>query len=330
MPYLDHNESQKFPCVIPTIIDDYNRTKGYYKTFFEFLPINEIVLIGPENVKEYVDKDIADGLFGSNSVSFIFEGDLVPFSGIKEIYIQLKSKTTLPNPSSLNWYYQQFLKMAYATVCKADYYLCWDSDTIPVRKINMFSEDGKPYLDTKTECNMTYFVTIERLFGFNKIIEKSFISEHMLFNKQYMLDLIADIEKTSFDGGKFYEKIMWSLGSDNLVIGFSEFETYGTWIGMKHPSAYKLRNWKSFRNLSFFVNINDFNQEDIDWLSKDYHAVTFEKYQETEPLLTDLFRNQRYREKLTSEQFFLSVLESGALGEYSNGTIKHDGLIAPI
>ena len=152
----------------------------------------------------------------------------------------------------------------------------------------------------------------------------------MLFSKKYMLDMIVDIENTHYTGDVFYEKITSCLGNDNLAIGFSEFETYGTWIGMKYPAEYKLRNWKSFRNLSFFVNINDFNQEDIDWLSKDYHAVTFEKYQETEPSLTELFRNKRYREKLSSEQFFLSVLESGALGEYSNGTIKYNGLIAPI
>ena len=324
------DNNSKFPCVIPTIIDDYDRTKKFFDTFFSNLPIDKIVLIGPPNVEEHLNKDRSENLFENENISFIAENDLVPYDKVNKVYDILKAKTTLPNPSSVNWYYQQFLKMAYSERCEAEYYLCWDSDTIPLKKIDMFSADGKPYLDTKTECNPTYFTTIERLFGYSKIIEKSFISEHMLFSKSLMQELIDDINKTPYEGESFYEKTMNAVGSDNLVIGFSEFETYGTWIGMKHSSTYKLRNWKSFRNLSFFVNINDFNQEDIDWLSKDYHAVTFEKYQETEPLLTDLFRTPRYREKLTSEQFFLSVLESGALGNYSNGTIEHDGLIAPI
>lgn len=320
----------KFPCVIPTIADDYERTKFFFNNYFELLPIDEIVLIGPESLREHVNKDVASGFYNDKTVSFLAETDLVPFDRLIEIYAGLLAKTTQPNPSSINWYYQQFLKMAYSLVCKADYYLCWDSDTIPLKKINMFSESGKPYFDTKTELNPTYFVTIERLFGFNKIIEKSFISEHMLFSRQFMQEMIEDIKKTPYDGEEFYEKILYSLKSDNLVIGFSEFETYGTWVGMHHPSAYILRNWKSFRNTNFFVDVNDLTPEDIEWLAGSYQAATFERYQETEDVLTRLFRTPRYREKLTAEQFFISVLESGALGEYSDGTIKHDGLIAPI
>ena len=325
-----YDVNSKFPCIIPTIAEDYTRTRYYYKTFFEYLPIDEITLIGPESLRTILEKDIDEGLFEDHRVCFIDESELVPIGEVKKAYRILEQNATQPNPSSVNWYYQQFLKMAISLVCNADYYLCWDSDTIPLRKINMFSENNKPYLDTKTECNTSYFTTIERLFHYNKIIEKSFISEHMLFNTSFMKELISEIEKTDFEGDKFYIKIINSLGYDNLAVGFSEFETYGTFIGMRHPSAYMLRNWKSFRNLSFFVSLEDFNEEDREWLARDYDAVTFEKYQETEPRLTDLFRNQRYREKLTSEQFFLSVLESGALGEYSNGTIVHDGLVAPI
>ena len=322
--------TQKYPCVIPTVIQDYERAKDYFKTFFDMLPICEIILIGPDDVQTQVDKDINSGFFEDYNVSFIREDSLVPLSSIKPIFNAQLKDTTQPNPSSINWYYQQFLKMAYAQICDSDYYLCWDSDTIPLRKIKMFNDDGKPYLDTKSECNQSYFATIERILGFNKIIEKSFISEHMLFSKNFMLELIDDILKANYPGDTFPEKIIYSLGNDNLVRGFSEFETYGTFIGMKHPSAYKLRAWKSFRNLGFFVSISNFSKADKEWLSKDYDAVTFEKYQETEPLLNELFLNPRYREKLTSEQFFLSVLESGALGEYSNGTIKQDDLIAPV
>jgi hypothetical protein len=327
----DHlNTTQKYPCIIPTVLADYTRTKSYYNSFFKYLPIDEIILIGPENIREIAISDQEKGIFGDNKISFIAENEIIPIQNVKDIYGKLLCNALQPNPSSVNWYYQQYLKMAYAQICTSEYYLCWDSDTIPLKPIEMFSQEGIPYLDTKPDGNASYFLTIQRLFNFNKIIEKSFISEHMLFKKEYMLDLISDIEETSFEGNTFYEKITNSLGYDNLAIGFSEFETYGTWIGMKHPSAYKLRKWKSFRNLSFFVNIADFNEEDKEWLSKDYHAVTFEKYQETEPSLTELFRNPRYREKLSSEQFLLSVLESGALGEYSNGTIKYNGLVAPI
>ncbi len=322
--------ANSFPCIIPTIADDYNRTKNYFATFFKYLPISEIILVGPESLRDSVLSDMDDKLFGDRKISYIPETQLVPFDAIKAIYNELCQKTSLPNPSSVNWYYQQFLKLAYARQCDAEYYLLWDSDTLPLQPISMFSEDERPYFDVKPECNTTYFTTIERLFHFTKIIEKSFISEHMIIKRDLMLEMLDEIEKLSYPGESFYEKILYAIGPDNLVRGFSEFETFGTWVGMRHSSAYKLRPWKSFRNLSFFVNINDLTEEDVDWLSKDYYAITFEKYQETEPALTELFRNPRYREKLSSQQFFLSVLESGALGEYSNGTIKQDGIVAPV
>ena len=327
----DNSESKVlYPCIIPTIVPDYLRSHSFFLTFFKLLPISKIVFIGPESLREYVEKDSAENVFGNNIIEFVAECSLVPFAPVKTIYDELVSQNLSQNPSSVNWYYQQFLKMAYSRVCPEEYYLCWDSDTLPIREINMFSESGKPYFDVKFELQNSYFVTINRLFGFSKIIEKSFISEHMLFNCELMKEMLDEIEKTNFKGSQFYEKIMSAVGADNLFVGFSEFETFGTWVAMKHQSKYMLRFWKSFRNLNFFVDISDLTQEDIDWLAISYDAATFEKYQETEEILTKLFRDPRYREKLTPEQFYISILESGAMGEYKDGKFKYGNGYAPV
>ncbi|MCR5420827.1 MAG: DUF6492 family protein, partial [Lachnospiraceae bacterium] len=225
-----------YPCVITSIPVDYERTKIHFNRFFDLLPINEIIFIGPENLRNNISSDIAAGLFNNNKLCFICEDELLPFDSIKKIYEELLSKSSVTNPSSVNWYYQQFLKMAYSAICTTDYYLCWDSDTLPLKKIELFNAAGKPYLDVKAENNSSYFSTIEKLFGYGKIIDKSFISEHMFFNKKLMSELITMIENSSFDGIHFYEKILNAVGSDNLALGFSEFETYGTFIGMNYPS----------------------------------------------------------------------------------------------
>ena len=321
---------KKFACVIPTVADDYGRTKIHYLSFFRLLPVNRLIFIGPAELKVEIKKDIENGFYKDNKIDHIEENDLVEFSQIKKIYEELRAETNQKNPSSVNWYYQQFLKMAYSERCSDDYYLCWDSDTIPVRKIEMFSQDGTPYLDYKTEFQNSYFKTIERLFGFGKVIEKSFISEHMLFNKILMREMIGDIEKSNNRGKNCWEKIIYSMGADNLACGFSEFETYGSWVAMNHTSEYKLRSWNSFRNLSFFIDIKDLTREDIEYLAADYHAVTFEKYQKTEPYFTELFRDKRYREKLSPKQFYTAILETGVMGEYSDGVIKYDGIEAPV
>ena len=51
------------------------------------------------------------------------------------------------------WYFQQFLKFAFALsdYCTTDYYLSWDADTIPIREITIFSPQDKPYFSMKHE-----------------------------------------------------------------------------------------------------------------------------------------------------------------------------------
>ncbi len=320
----------KIVCVIPCLTKDYMRTRVHYHRLFEYLDIRKIVFLGPPELEQQIKTDASEGLFRDHDIEFFNERSLIPFDSVKDYFIKQLTPESTVDVRSAGWYYQQFLKMQYSSVCEDDYYLCWDADTIPLRHIPMFSADGRPYFDVKTECQDRYFITIERLFNFGKIIGKSFISEHMLFRKDFMQEMIKEIESTSYEGSAFYEKILSAAGSDNISLGFSEFETYGTFVGIRHSSAYVLRDWNSFRNINFFVDISDVTQEDLDWLSKDYQAATFEKYQETNEVLKELFYNPRYRELLTPRQFYQAVLESGAMGDYENGVIKSGDMNAPL
>ena len=84
------------------------------------------------------------------------------------------------------------------------------------------------------------------------------------------------------------------------------------------------------QGLLILVGVEDADtQDDIDWLGKDYDAATFEKYQETNEVLNQLFKDPRYREKLTPKQFYTTILESGVFGEYANGTIIGEDFNAP-
>ena len=319
-----------FPCIIPTIVEDYLRMHTHFIRLFYNLRISKLIFIGPATLKSYIDKDISDNLFCDYHVEFLDESSLIELKSLKPTYDNILKNSNSEAPSSINWYYQQFLKMAYSRICPDDYYLCWDSDTIPLRPITMFNPDKIPYFDVKTEFQNSYFLTIEKLFHSRKIIEKSFISEHMLFNTILMQKMLEEIENTELAGISFGEKILSAVGSDNLRCGFSEFETYGTFIGLKYPASYKIRNWFSFRNANFFVDISDLNDDDVLWLSKEYDAATFEKYQPAQDFLTETFRNPRYREKLTPKQFYMSILESGILGDYENGMLRIDDRYYPV
>lgn len=326
---MDHTA---FSCIIPTLADDYNDISQHLYLLLDMLPIKKLVFIGSEELESAIYNGSSET--GNKSrIDFINENELLSFADIKHAYENRLSEIASINGtpkrfSRTGWYYQQFLKMEYWKLCTDDYYLCWDADTIPLHKIEMFHSIGKPFLDTKSEYTHSYFETIKNLWGFDKAIEQSFISEHMLFNKLLMKEMIEEIESMPLSGSTYYEKI-FSAVTDPFK-GFSEFETYGTWIANKYPNEYRLRQWKSIRNTNFMINRTELTDDDLNWLATGFDAASFERYQETYPELTELFRNKRYREKLTADLFYNELLESGVFGEYKNGGIMVDGDLMPI
>ncbi len=321
----------RYELIIPTTKEDYLRTWRDLDSFFELLPISEIIFIGPMELKEYVE---ADRLRYSEpeGIKYLNENDLIP---IDDIFNAMRDRLreegyAMDGNSRPGWYYQQFLKMAYSEVSGGKYYMSWDSDTIPLRRIEMFNADGKPVFDVKPEYMPGYFITIKKLFGIEKQIESSFVSEHMLFNTSHMKELIAELESMDFKGQRFYEKIFYGIDIDNMKRGFSEFETYGNWMLKRHPGVYALRDWSSMRLGGYFLESSSLNEEDMKWLSPDFDAITFEGYISVIPELSEAFHNEDYRKRFTAGQFYRMLLENGFLGEYENGMRKtEDGLLFP-
>ena len=171
--------------------------------------------------------------------------------------------------------------MQYSKICKQKYYLIWDSDTIPVKKINMFSKDGIPFLDTKDEYHEPYFSTMQRLIPeLSKKNNYSFISEHMLINTKIMKNLIKRIENNANISGEYwFEKIINSIDKSDIGgRGFSEYEIYGTFVKEFYNESYKIRNWKSLRFAGALYNPDSFTHIHAENCSKKYDAITFEHY----------------------------------------------------
>ena len=94
-----------------------------------------------------------------------------------------------------------------------------------------FYKDGKTLFNLKEEYNKPYFNTMNKLLDIknSKVVKGSFISEHMLFSKEIVLELLDRIESNKkIDGEYFFEKILFSINKNDLnKSGFSEYETYG-------------------------------------------------------------------------------------------------------
>ena len=146
------------------------------------------------------------------------------------------------------WYFQQILKYAFAlSKYSGKYYLSWDADTLPLNKISFF-KGGKPLFTKKNEHHEPYFHTMHRLLGYGRLVDYSFIAEHMLFHTEIVKELVRQISNSEVSGHNWMEKIIngcdFSEDSKNL---FSEFETYGNFCIRNHPELYELRKLNTFR-----------------------------------------------------------------------------------
>ncbi len=310
---MEH-QMENYNAIVLTTPTDFERLQDNYARMVQNLAPRKIVFIGSRKVQELIQQSDVEG-----QVGFFDEDELIPFAEVHKIMKELLQTDELPRGVT-GWYYQQFLKMQYAFVCKEDYYLIWDGDTVPCKPFSMFREDGLPYLDLKQEYHEEYFHTIGNLFsGMRKCIAKSFISEHMLIRCDIMKQLIWDIMGSSAkdaanvvnDTAKnhirtqspFYEKILRAIRPGQIMnTAFSEFETYGTYVSFRYTDAYGLRNWHSFRLGGEFFHPERMTDEDYAWLGKDFDAISFEKGHTVREDHEEIFTSPRYREKLSARQ----------------------------
>lgn len=305
----------KYDVLIMTTAKDFLRLKNNYHRLVKNMPAKQLIFVGNTEVGE-----LAQQLNLGERVGFINEDEILPFASVHAVMQDVLQREDVPRGVT-GWYYQQFLKMQYSLICKDDYYLVWDGDTIPCKPFTMFHEDGvTPFLDLKREYHEEYFVTMGKLLpGMHKCIEPSFISEHMLMKCEIMKNLIADIMKNpNLTGDSFFERIIRCIEVSKLTSNsFSEFETYGTYTCFKYLNSYRLRDWHSFRYAGNFFHPDEISDSDYEWLGRDFDAASFEKGHTVREDHKDIFTKKEYQEKLSARQ----ILEI-AQQEFEEGYIE--------
>ena len=217
-------------------------------------------------------KKIAKSLKGQRDITLLDENTLV--DGLTFEYIEdlVKRYTNNVTPG---WYFQQFLKYAFAFTSHAkQYYLSWDADTIPISKICFF-ENEHPLFTRKTEYNENYFKTIEKILGITKIVPFSFIAEHMVFNSDIVKEIVRKISMSSIEGNTWYEKILRAGDYSVSKPPYSEFETYGTYVTAYYPNLYLTRQLNTFRRGSL-IRGRHISDKMLKTLSFDIDTVSFE------------------------------------------------------
>lgn len=273
-----------FDLIIPIAKGDIDTAINNMKYISKNLQPNRIIIISSNEVETKVK--------GIDGVFFLDENEVIPdltFEIVKNIIIKRGG-----NPKRAGWYFQQFLKMGYSFISETDYYLAWDADTVPLKQIDFFDENNKPFFSIKNEYNQPYFRTINRILQIDKQIRGSFIAEHMMFNCSYMNSLIKRIDENKDYSGIWFEKIMYAIDIEDLSnSGFSEFETYGSFIEVFFKGSYTLRKLDTLRLAKLLFSV--IPDEDVsNWLSQNYHTISLEKslktYSKDQSYLKNYFR----------------------------------------
>lgn len=215
---------------------------------------------------------------GFEGVKFINEDEVLEglsLEGVKEKVERMGVPAT-----RAGWYFQQFVKMAWALRedCGTRY-LVWDSDTFPLKPVRFQDADGKIVFLTTDQYHPVYFDTLKALVGINRQIDRSFIAESMLFERDVMRELIGKITDPKNVGRNLFHKVVLDAvaNSSNPYTAFSEFETYGNFVVSLAKNRYVLKKSEGYRNAAKYFGLNP-TVFDLYRLSKKHDIASFEKW----------------------------------------------------
>ena len=264
----------KYSVIIPVVFKDYSFLEKSIKYIIKNLNPNAVYIITDIRMAKFLPRNVRD----NERCIILDENQICQYLTYNEVDSILHSQGR--QHTKTGWYFQQFLKMGFALsdFCNADYYLSWDADTVPLKRIDMFDKDGHPYFTMKSEYHKPYFDTMERILSTGKANPHSYIAEHMMFNKKIVCELIGRIMESYVKGDTWFEKILNSLAPEEISpFSFSEFETYGTFCYTFHPQLYKERHLSGFRKAGL-IQGRFVSDRILEVLAEDVDVASFEIY----------------------------------------------------
>ena len=240
----------------------------------------------------------------NDKLCFVDEARLIPGITLETVQSIVAGRTDCEVRPG--WFFQQFLKMG---MCFhphiADHYLIWDSDTLLLRKTEFLDADGRALVaPTNRNCSR-YFDTMERLLGYGKQVDYSFVAEHLVVKTQYMQALVSRISPPDSGAGSWVGRILCSIDANILNQScFSEYETYGSFVAREFPASYQRRSLRSTRTATqLFGRIpNRFDLYSL--MASGYDYATFESWQKFN------FRDNAIIKLVAFAKYFLAHADS--------------------
>lgn len=179
----------------------------------------------------------------------------------KIIYINDRDVLDIPDKSFIsfrpNWTYQQFLKMFFEQSI-SEYYFALDSDTIILKKINLFINEKPIWYYGWKQNHFPYFHFNKNTFNLNKSLTHTGIGDLGLFNKNITKSFLSRTGCTTA------KDLLLKIGTRlNAVYHFSEYETYANFVNEFYPNLYTFKHLEQINDGRDLNQGQDWNDVDI-------------------------------------------------------------------
>jgi len=219
------------------------------------------------------------GHFEHEDVTIEDEDLLLPGLSLGNVARQLKARG-LP-VTRAGWYFQQFLKMAFALKTDSEAYVLWDADTLPLQPVRCEQNGQSILLCHAYSPDPRYRRVFESLLPGRSWQEKSFICERMRVKTEDMRRLIGEVEASAPGRtASFWERVLECVRHEDVDAGFSEYQTYASFVLSERSKAYCVAKVRHLRTGRFCVgDVPAINV--LTWLSRSFETVSFETWDTT-------------------------------------------------
>lgn len=129
------------------------------------------------------------------------------------------------------WMFQQLLKLSAGSFTECENYLVLDSDTILIHD-HVFIENEKFVFLQSEEWHAPYFRAFEKMFGYKAKTKLSYTSHMMIFNKEKLREMKAELEKKH---DKPWDQVYLSTIDEHEASCVSDYDTYANWMLCNYP-----------------------------------------------------------------------------------------------
>lgn len=156
--------------------------------------------------------------------------------------------------SLAGWWLQQFVKLGFSTTPLlkdpplSETFLVWDSDMILMDRFDAFNVDGTMPLMAGGKAHAAFEDSCPYGYSFHQLVghmhasapgNRGYIPHHMVMHKRFLTEMLQAFQGES-NSEWFWRLVDTACSSDDMsrcTCGFSEYNSYATWVKTHHPEA---------------------------------------------------------------------------------------------